>query len=112
MEGEGDGLRAGTELEGEGDGVGDAEPQATVKVLVHALVAVTTNTGATTADSVGMMELVGFGVEATLTGVVGLRTKYTTPIARMAVRKMPRPIMSDFFICVVIVSLLPSWDHI
>lgn len=113
VEGEevGDGLKAGTELDG--DGVGELDPHATVNDLVQTFApGLTTNIGAVIGDSTGAGVATGWGVEAILIGVVGLRTKYTTPIAKMIVRNTPNPISSDFFICAVIVLPPPILDHI
>ncbi|MFH2085294.1 MAG: hypothetical protein ABII21_00665, partial [bacterium] len=98
VEGEEDG-------DGETDADGVADPQATTNVVSHTSTAgVTSKTGAGTAEGSG----VGEGRVAT---VVGLLTIYTTPTPSTAVKKIPRPISSIFFVFAVMVLLLSTWDH-
>jgi hypothetical protein len=90
-----------------GLGLGD-EGHATMKLCEQTDAVSTTRTGALTAEARGVLAGLGVGSVATL---VGLRTRYTIPTARIIVANIPSPIMSDFFSCVVIVWLLSISGH-
>jgi hypothetical protein len=91
-----------------GLGLGDPDGHATTKLCEQTDAVSTTRTGALTAEARGVLAGLGVGRVATL---VGLRTRYTIPTARIIVANIPSPIISDFFSCVVIVLLLSIVGH-